>query len=465
MKRNSTGILSAAAYSISKAYFLRHVLQSPRWRPFWAVGALALTGVFVGWTTTSQAPAPPKRNVIMGGSKYTGVPKGKPVKIALVTDVAGKQGSIGPNVVKGAKLMVGLANKNGGIRGRPVKLILRDDGADPANTTRLTQELFRTQDPDMLLGSANSSTLLAQASLVQQFHVPAFTTSSSDVQWVGKQASIYQGMTIPSSRDDACATAKFISVKHKNWKRIALFTVAFAYGDDYARDFRRCLARVFPAAKVVEHKKFNADEQNFLPFINVLLASKPNFIVGTLFGLNAVRFYKQYRGVGGKVPFSEVLTDLEVTRSIGKVPPRFLYDGATRTRYTELGKTANPWIKAFKKKYGDVPSGDALQTIGTFLAYKATVEKARTFDALKVMQTWRCMRYYEPRGWVRVRAINGQADVPNFIGSFMRSRKFKDLILNPADRLAVYSHDTWASDAQLRGVMPKDAIRSRSQCK
>lgn len=443
-----------------------------------AVPAVLILGASIGVnagafssTHDSQSSAaavpPPKKNVIMGGSKYTGVPKGSPVNLVYVGDLAGKLGSFGPFVERGAQLMANLANRNGGIMGHPVRLFVADDQADPAKTAQLTKQLILTKKPKMVFGGILSSALLAQAPLARQYKLPTFATSASVTDWIQKDASIYNGMTLNTSRQDSCGFAKFVATKHPDWKRFAVLRVTFAYGTDFNNGFQECLKRFNPSAQVVTVKDYDLGTPNFLPLINAVLAEKPDFIVGIIFGGDFVRFYQQYRGTGSKVPIAGVMTDLEAARAIAKqgaVPANFVYNAGPRARYTELGASAGPWIAAFRSKYGDVPSADGLQGMIAFLVYKAAVEKAGTFDPTKVMRAYRCMTYYEPRGWVKIRTLNGQADVPETFGSFQQTNG-PDMRMNPTDRLTVTGHEVWLSDTRAKVGMPKDAMMSATQCK
>jgi hypothetical protein len=103
--------------------------------------------------------------------------------------------------------------------------------------------------------------------------------------------------------------------------------------------------------------------------------------------------------------------------------------------------------------------------MGAFLAYKAAVEKAKTTDAEQVMEAYRCLTYYEPRGWIKVRTVNGQADVPDYNGALLPDRKLGHPRLDPKDRMAVFASQVWPAEAQVRARMPKDAVRTAADCR
>ena len=104
-----------------------------------AAGVAASLAAYAGAAVTAQAP--PGKNLLLGGSTYTGKPSGSTIKIGLPADVAGKIGGFGPAQISATKLMAKLANANGGIMGHPVEIVVRDDQADPSGTAREMQSM------------------------------------------------------------------------------------------------------------------------------------------------------------------------------------------------------------------------------------------------------------------------------------------------------------------------------------
>jgi branched-chain amino acid transport system substrate-binding protein len=212
-------------------------------------------------------------------------------------------------------------------------------------------------------------------------------------------------------------------------------------------------------------KDYDVTIQDFRPVFSAVLAERPDFIATTLFGGLIPRFTTQYLGGGNRTPFGVVLSELGATRALGtSVPDNVMY-ATTRTRYTELlGTSARPWIRAYSRKFRLTPGDTALQVIGAFLAFKASAERARSLDGSRVSSAFRCLRYYEPRGWVTIRALNGQADVPSVVGQ-MRFQAGREARLVAKDRIFVYSHDTWDAESALARIVPEEARVAKSACK
>lgn len=433
------------------------------------IAAIFATGILASAsqparTRATAAPAPPKKNLLLGGSSYTGKATKKPViKLGLITDVSGVAGGFGPGQVKALLMMAALANADGGIMDHPVKVDIKDDKFDASLATTDIQSMVRTFKPNVIFGPASSGSLLAEAPVADQAKIPLIAEAAGDFRFTDQQGGILHGEVSATSEMDACGFAKFMGTKHPEWKRVAVLIPQFSYGTDFDNDFARCLKLYDKGAQIVTTKNYQLTDTNYLPYITALQSTHPDFMMTVVFGSGAVQFYKQYIGAGGSVPMA-ALIDLDAAKGFGNnIKPHFVY-GFARALYTELPATASAWIKAFEKKYNTEPNDYAITGISAFLAYKAAVEKANSFSPLAVMRAFRCMTYYEPRGWVKIRTLNGQADIPEYFGALKADAKLGHPRFDPTDREVIPAHEIWQSDAAVKAVAPKSALMSTSQC-
>ncbi len=79
-------------------------------------------------------------------------------------------GVTGRAINAGAKLYFDSINAKGGVRGRPVSLVTRDDGQNPVETVRLTKELIAGDSPVAMIGTVGTTNLeaLAKDGVLQQ---------------------------------------------------------------------------------------------------------------------------------------------------------------------------------------------------------------------------------------------------------------------------------------------------------
>lgn len=86
-----------------------------------------------------------------------------PIVIGQVAPFSGPQAVTGKAIHAGAKLYFDAVNAHGGVRGRPIKLVTRDDVQKPEDTVRLTKELIAAESPMAMLGTVGTTNLEALA--------------------------------------------------------------------------------------------------------------------------------------------------------------------------------------------------------------------------------------------------------------------------------------------------------------
>ena len=85
------------------------------------------------------------------------------IVVGQVTPLTGPQGVTGRAIHAGAKLYFDAVNATGGVRGKRIKLLVRDDVQKPEETVRLVKDLIASQAPIALLGTVGTSNLEALA--------------------------------------------------------------------------------------------------------------------------------------------------------------------------------------------------------------------------------------------------------------------------------------------------------------
>lgn len=85
------------------------------------------------------------------------------IVIGQVAPFSGPQAVTGKAIHAGAKLYFDAVNARGGVRGRAIKLVTRDDAQKPEESVRLTRELISAEAPLALIGTVGTANLEALA--------------------------------------------------------------------------------------------------------------------------------------------------------------------------------------------------------------------------------------------------------------------------------------------------------------
>ncbi|MEH6540551.1 ABC transporter substrate-binding protein [Halopseudomonas sp.] len=96
----------------------------------------------------------------------------EPIKIGLVAALSGQSAKSGEALTRGLTIAIEEINADGGILGRPVELIRRDDESNPAKGMLAARELIQREKVTVLFGGLDTPVSLAIVPLANQMKVP-----------------------------------------------------------------------------------------------------------------------------------------------------------------------------------------------------------------------------------------------------------------------------------------------------
>lgn len=101
-------------------------------------------------------------------SPATVAASGPPLRVGGVTALTGPQQTFGEGARLGAGLAAKEINARGGVLGRPIELIFRDDEANPTKAVQAFEDLATNQKVSAILGPINTPNALAVAQVVDR---------------------------------------------------------------------------------------------------------------------------------------------------------------------------------------------------------------------------------------------------------------------------------------------------------
>jgi len=158
---------------------------------------------------------------------------GKPVRVGAIVSRSGAASSFGEQVARGFELAVQQINAAGGVRGRPIELLYRDDSTNPEIGLGALRELVENEHVAIVLGAVSSKVTTRLAPYCERRHVVLVSPSASAPQL--SEAGEYIFRTFPSGLLEGASMADF--ARDLGLERVAVVAV----DDDYGRG----LARVF----------------------------------------------------------------------------------------------------------------------------------------------------------------------------------------------------------------------------
>ena len=158
---------------------------------------------------------------------------GKPVLIGAIVSRSGAASSYGEQIVRGFDLAVEQINASGGVSGRKLQLIYRDDSTNPEIGLAAVRELVEHEGVSTVLGAVSSTVTLRLAPYCERNHVVLISPSASAPQL--SEAGEYVFRTYPSDVLEGTSMADF--ARDLGLDRVAVLAVDNEYGASLAHAF------------------------------------------------------------------------------------------------------------------------------------------------------------------------------------------------------------------------------------
>jgi branched-chain amino acid transport system substrate-binding protein len=279
-------------------------------------------------------------------------PANKPIVIGVLGAMSGSSASLGKAQQQGVDLAIAKINASGGILGREVKAVYRDDEANPTKSLTAAQELVDKEGINFLVGTTNSTPAATVFPFLQENKIVSVTciaTSNTIIDSV-KYPYAFRIM-VPNGLQ---ANALVLIAKQRAFKKIALVADTSALGvDGLAAMVTYCdKYGITPVAKVT----YKSDDADMSSVAQSLKNSGADCALFWTLGADGARIVKALERVG-------YINNLNI----------FGYTGIVMTNFNELaGPGASKCASLGYKGWAVADSKSKLQ--GRFLdLYNAIV--------------------------------------------------------------------------------------------
>jgi branched-chain amino acid transport system substrate-binding protein len=315
----------------------------------------------------------------------TGTPtgaSGQPIKIGLVLPFVGVYASLAESQANAARLAVDEINAAGGVLGRPLQLIIRDDKLQTDEAARQAQSLIQQERVDMIAGTIHAGGNLAINSVTKAAGVLYFATSATDT--LRKERGEY---TFHTAWAQSAAAPFVLDWVSKNLgRRWWVIYPDYAYGHEWKAILDRTASRL--GVTIVGETMAPLGTTDFSSYIPSIARANPEVVYVFSAGGDMVNFFKQATAFGlfdADTKIMAGITDLTIDKSAGydlianthALLP--FYWGAS-SQYPSTGRFA----QAYRARYGVPPDGYAAIMYDTIKVYAEAVKKAGTTDPRRV---------------------------------------------------------------------------------
>ncbi len=291
----------------------------------------------------------------------------QPITIGAILPLSGNSAQYGKFCQEGFQLALDEINKQGGVKGAPLRVIWEDDQAVPSSAAAAMTKLATVDKVPIVFGTWASSCVLAQAPIAEANRIPILAEAQSPQI---RDAGDYVFRIQPDSRYYLKVLAPYACQK-LGLKKLAILYVNNDYGVDQAAVFKNLAEGL--GSKVVFEEGFPQGAQDFRSVLTKLKGAEPDGVFVPAYAEAGV-ILKQAAELGIKTQFlgSAPMESPDVVLTAGKAAEGVIY-----VHHFDPDSD-DPKIKEFQKKY-EAKYGRAPEGYGA-LAYDAAYVTAHVLD-------------------------------------------------------------------------------------
>ena len=273
--------------------------------------------------------------LLLGSTAYAAEPQ--PVTIPIILPLTGGGAFVGQTHEKTMQILEGVVNKDGGIKGRPLKFEFLDDQTSPQVAKQLgSQE--QTLSP-IVLGSSLSAMCKAIAPVYETAGPVNFCLSPAIYPPKGS----YVFSTSASTKDLLIATVRFF--REKGWKRFAVLATTDASGQDGVDDANEALKTPENSGmSLVATERYNGGDVTATAQLTRIKAANPQALIVWAPGTPFATALRAVQDIGLNVPIVATSANMvakQLEQYASFMPKELYFPGVTYA----AGIAQNPRVK------------------------------------------------------------------------------------------------------------------------
>ena len=339
----------------------------------------------------------------------------KPIRIGEINSYKGQPAFLEP-YKKAMDLAVEEINAAGGINGRKLELVIRDDGGNPGDAVRVAEELVSREKVDLLAGGFLSNIGLALTDFAKQKKTFFLATEPLTDKIVWQSGNRYTFRLRTSTYMQAAMLVPEAAKMGK--KRWAVVYPNYEYGQSAVATFKEQLKKLQPDVEFVAEQAPPLGRIDPGAVVQALADARPDAIFNVLFGADLARFVREGNTRGlfkGREVVSLLTGEPEYIDPLKDETP----EGWLVTGYPWYGIDTpehKSFFIAYHKKYNDYPRLGSVVGYATIKALAAGLKKANSTDTEKLIAAFRGLTFESPFGKVTFRAIDHQSTMGAYVG-------------------------------------------------
>lgn len=296
----------------------------------------------------------------------------EPIKIGAFYSLSGPAAAIGTPTKLVTQMVVEKINKEGGINGRPIELILGDTESDPTKAVMVAKKFINVDKVAAIIGPDRTDLGMAVKKLVEEAGIPTFMCVGGDpVIMGGGPLGTFKWVFKSPQRSSVAVEKLYQYLEKANLKKVALITAS----DGFGKDGKGWLDKLAPkyGLTIVADESFNPKDTDMTAQLTKIASANPDAVVCWTIGPAGAIVAKNVSQLNMKAPLFQChglpdpkYVELAGPASKGNMMP------STKLMAWEKLPDSDPQkavIKDFVHLYNDVYNFDKQFPINTHSGY------------------------------------------------------------------------------------------------
>ena len=356
-------------------------------------------------------------SLVLGGLASAGVPASaqETIKIGEINSYSGLPAFTEP-YRKGWQLALEEINAAGGVDGKKLEVISKDDGGKPADAVTAANELVSKDGVVMLAGTFFSNIGLAVSDFAKQKKVLFLAAEPLTDAITWSKGNRYTFRLRPANYEQAAMLAEEAAkLPAKKWATIA---PNYEYGQSAVAVFKKLLSAKRPDIEWVGEQWPPQGKIDAGAVVEAIARTEPDAILNVTFGPDLVKLVREGNTRGlfkGRSVVSFLTGEPEYLDPLkDETPEGWIVTGYPWNAVTIPEHAA--FLKAYQAKYSDYPRLGSVVGYSTLKAAAAILAKAKSTDSEKLVDAAEGISVETPFGKVTFRKADHQSTLGAFIG-------------------------------------------------
>lgn len=317
---------------------------------------------------------------------------------------------------KGMDLAVEEINASGGVLGRRIEILVRDDNGQPGDAVRAAEEFLSRERVAFLMGTFASNVGLAVSSFAKERKVLFLASEPLTDKIVWDQGNRYTFRLRASTyMQTAMLVPDALALRKKRW---AIVYPNYEYGQSAVAAFKKLMLEKQPDIEFVTEQAAPLGRIEAGAVVAAIQAARPDAIFSALFGPDLSRFVREgtTRGLFRNVAVfnllagePEYLDPLQDEAPVGWYVTGYPWQDIQTPEHAKF-------LAAYQAKFRDYPRLGSVVGYAAVTSAAEAIRKAGSLDTEKLVEAMKGLSHSTPFGPIVYRALDHQSTMGAYVG-------------------------------------------------